>query len=443
MFPSKTIFTATTGSAGSQATVEFRNESKLKKAYGGFLMKLKLRVTAGASVTGVAADLVSVLQHAFRKFTLRYRSEDLGFIFNNLSGSDLRKLFHFLEENELKNNIIGTSYTSGSDYWAEVTVPILFQSPKHKGKRRLMGNTQFRELVLEFAENDSDTISASAATMTRKAGVNMSVDILPLSMPSPHDDWISPLSIRKLETQNNILKLHDGLTLAILEDSAVHDSSALTKWNVDIGEERILENAKLEYIREEYERELDQGGVNVLALATAMYIAPKSMPEEDLPHGTPVVEQFDSELTAPKLRQYFYPAPTGQEGEIAARTKAETTNSAVLATKVIEPALGSNARGAMTLQPVRLLPPSDANFSLRNGIMADPSGHTRVHVSDQVIARGLASAAAAGNRTAAQASALKSQKLALAQIPGAVDTAGKGKPSEARTAIRKQFGRFF
>lgn len=460
MYPSKSIQKISFSSiAANSDRVDFEKQQKAKdaesrKGFYGFLIKISMTGTAGATATGAAADLVGVINHALKSCTLRYKDDKARPIFQNLSGNDLRKIYsQFLAEKEVANSIIGVSYTKDSDYTLTAQVPVYFRSPKHQARRkRLMGESQFRQLVLELETNDSATVSASAGTFTRKAATAMTIDIVPLATPCRYNAVVAPVCVRRFETATNSFdKLEDGLTLGILEDTAVHASCALTRYQVDVGGRRIMEDATPALVTEQYQRELSTsvdttagGVVDVRSLMSVLYAMSKHSVEEDAPHGAPYVEQYNAELSAPKLRQVYYAALSQSDVEVLAGLAAADEKRNLLATRDESASLNSNDAGALALAPVLLIGSDDSRYQDRHGIVASPSGKTTLHINPAVLGRSVATASSIGDKTVAQAFARASQKLQLAQVPGAVDTRGMGvKSSAARQTLRAAHSKIF
>lgn len=442
--PVKRIDSVTTQNSGQTGKkIEFVKLTPKGFAFAGIMLKLNCAVRAGATATGRVKDLRAIIEHALGKFHL-YSTLDQSrpYFQTRCTGNHARILYMALQQKELKNNVVGTSYTTATNYTATIYLYVPFRADA-----QLMGYSQFSSLVLEYAEGTSDTITSDGPTFSRVSGGTWQVDVWPVGMPSARDTQINPISVLFNDTVAEQLDFSEsGCPLLLVDTNAAHDATDTTLsggQDLTIGGVKYMEQVPLSLIREGIDAELrDAAAPNFIdaELVTngcgvaCLYMARRDAPVADLPHGPLIWRQYGIQVAAPKLVLYCYRPNLSTVAAEAAKAKAEDENTAVMARVNAGPCIGRHSRGSIATASVELVPSSDASFATGgHGILSTATGQVAEFVSSSKLDLVKKAASALPDDGTRSDAIRAAQKMELFQVPGAVNALGRSVPSAVAT----------
>jgi hypothetical protein len=409
----KPLTTLTLAAASANATDVLRNFPAGQVCQGIILRgTLPCSNGTGAPHAYDAANFVKILDKFLGSLTLKYGPGQNRTVFASVTGSELRTIYRVLNENELLNDVIGTSEPAGA-FTAKVSMVLMFDAPLwQSGSPRLPGTTQMRTMKIEIQEGASDTIDADTV---RGAG-NAIWEVIPITRPGP-DQWAPVLSFAKVNSYSYIADAPAGLPLAVWEVTAAYAGTALTKYGLEIGRDVIHDNIAPVHPHSEYLRNFDMGGSNPEDTVTMLYNANKNVRLEDAPSGPVRFTQPVQDLSPIQLRVLYYPARDESEGQEAAVSAAKEWSVPVLASVVS--ASETDHPGAPAMLPARLIRNDKPEFVMYPGLIGEPSGIVSWSFPDTVVAQAKAVAGMGDRATRVNLGSKLRAKLA-GKIPGAI-----------------------
>ncbi|MFH1558166.1 MAG: hypothetical protein ABII76_25455 [Pseudomonadota bacterium] len=393
-----------------------------KRQARGILLKIAITVTwASGPTTPADDDFKALLEHIFSSFTLKYGFEGRKHVpYLAANGGQLRNVCRVLTGNEPPNTFQGSAHADGDEV-IYVFMPILFDAPLFRGKKRFPGTAQMRTMEVAFTEGSSATIITSKCS--RKTGTDMTVDVLPLTIPGP-DQWSSLLSLHYLTSDRLVARDEMmALPVAVWDENAAAASSQLTSINLDVGSERIHEEQSAADIYRATALLNDPGAEAIADEVTPLYTLPPLSVLEQAPHGQVTLKQTSSQVTTLKIAAIGWPQIEPEEADEGTRAGAEEKRTAVQGTTIDA---GEDVHpGASSTLPIRFLTEAKKGFAVLPGLVAVPGSRVvKASLPAPVQAATTAAiASAADDRTKAQVSkgAIAAQ---LARMPGAVGKDG-------------------
>jgi len=194
---------------------------------------LRIAYPGAVASAGMTSNLATeghistILDSMIGTLTLGYGDNAKRKVYVGVTGSELRHVHRAALARDTFNNWDLTT-TGNKTITVDVVIPFCIPGLKD-GMLRLPGTTQMRSMELNIQEGASISISAGG-TLTRQSGANVTIDVDPLTLPSPdkRDQWSSILSYYKHNSSELKARTPQGVhAFAWLANSA-YASTAVT-----------------------------------------------------------------------------------------------------------------------------------------------------------------------------------------------------------------------
>jgi hypothetical protein len=410
--------TLTLGNLGSNDAFILKNVKKGKRIR---CIKLRLHapIVVANAIAAVAADLNRLLQHFFAGVKLSHGPERKLIAIDGIDGGELRTLQRFMTQNEVPNDFVGTTPTAAAHTF-EATLAYYFAPTWQKGVKRYPGSSQVANMEIEVNESNTD-VAAGGLGLTRGVG-NATIDVIVEYLPGP--DKVAPvISYRKLDQARLDVQGPDGLTLAMFDNNAAHDATAIGDYNFSVGAEQVIFSVKPKEIGQLWREQLDAGGSDPLDTVTLTYSVDPQADTETWPTGPAKLELLNQDVATQKARVLYYP----HDGEATERKKAEDIATRNETTVLLERELPTHpdaVPGAAAFMPATIRTPGDNAFRSAAGLMAPPQGTAQVVVPDHLRQQLAAGVRAASVDAQPSVAGRLANQLAM-RIPGALSSMGE------------------
>lgn len=422
--------TVTLTGVNTQAVVE-RGRIELEKGRAMYALGLKFSFTLANAAVG-AKTLSDAEKQTFLdgfRITLSYGKSGRRKPFNSIKLSRLQRISRETLRAEWEG-YANTTTGLGTEIAGSGSQAMVFYAMiptagfrKDKGARRLfgVGRTQASTMQLEV-RRDADGVPADVTISG-----NVTAELVPFEDSAPFDRWFYlPEWIEQDET-GKVAYLPEGLPILVTERTAVHASSALTDFGLQIDNQLIHDKvsaaeALIEYQNQptdEYNAEADTSNRETL-----LYVTTAGASFEDLPTGKVRFEQFKKDLGTTLLGALIQPIPTEDEvrDDIAEAASSKGRNKVIRGTSLAE-IFGYQVPARLhPYVAFALLDTDDQEFQRYPGLISENGAPASVFLPASIVdtARALVSAHDARGEHLAAENVIRQVALA---IPGAVQGA--------------------
>lgn len=321
-----------TGAGSRQALIRgnYQNDKgKLLKAVRAKFTVPIANATGGNLASGLSDARKQLLLSKFR-FWVNYGKDGIHKPFDGVDGARMHREARFAFGSEIEGYSDSTTgltrsmdngLTTSAVFYLPIPLGFLWMLEARDARLFGMGRSQSKTLQIEI-QQDSATIDTGLTI-----DGNVQVELLPHVESCKGDPWGAVPHYRQTDSSNDEVEGPEGLPLRISERTAVHASSSLTSFNLQIDDEVIHEAISPQDSIVEY---------NDLALATSagsltdretvLYaVGPTAGANlADLPAGKPKFRQVVKNLSTIQLSWLFLPI-IGQSDVQSALTVAASS----------------------------------------------------------------------------------------------------------------------
>lgn len=395
-------------------------------------LDLDLPVTVGkvGGYTPTAADLAAILKYFLGVVSLSYGAKAQHKPYQGISGDKLRRFERIMSQAEVYNDFVGVAQTAAA-HVLHARVRLHVNRKLAKGVRRFIGWTQGRTIKLDIREGAAFP-AQGAALLSRTAGVDFVCRVMPVYRIGP-DQFTHFPYYREVNRAAQDATLPDGRPLAVWDDNAAADATAIGKFSLFIGEAQLHRQLEPKYVTRDFRGRIDAGGSDFTDEVTPLYVADPFEDEVKLPVGVPNVQLLAQDVATIQARWFGFPVVNESDAATIVAEAAEARGETVTGTIPVVPS-NPDDNGHVSVSPIEMVGAQSMRSGLVPGLMADRDGTVSVHVPEHA----QAVAKAAGNKSLAA----RVEKVNALAIPGTHSTNGASVGGKARTVVRGMFAAF-
>lgn len=400
-------------------TSDYIRKGTLKIAKGKAIAGIRCKIVfpvknaSGGVLNLAAADKLALIDSL--RFNFKYGPDDQEREFlKNAKGSIIRMLQRFAIGSEVEGWSDSTTgmarNLAGSNAITNVTIYLVIPTGRlwflgHRRNFFAMGRSQARATAAEIQRTQA--VAMATANLSLPDTSTVTCEIQPWLVSVKGDREAVMPEYREFTIRDYRAELPEGLPLFISERTAAHAATALTRVNVNFDGEEIHRDAPPADILSEYNDVPNYSSeATIFDTVTLLYQATPDRTLEELPSGTPFVEQPNKDLSDFNLGYYWIPVVGAEEKKNQLVQYSELRNKTIKAVAVdtIEGLQLPSRLAAFT--PSMLTDSEDAEHHQFAGLGVPKGGKAddvRAFVPDLVLERAKAMADAAPNATAKRA----------------------------------------
>jgi hypothetical protein len=404
---------------------------------GKKLAGLRIFITAyianasGGGIALSATDRANIIDHCLGSFTMKYGRDGERVPYNIVPGSRLRFAERFITGCEMSgyanttDGLASTIAASATNQAVRYCHSIPFQTPWFLTDAQVgdfaMGATQALDLWCELKR------AGTAPTLTANLSLGSNAftyDILPDLVDAPDGDvWCEVPHYLEKDEVGQTARSPEGLIFGVFDRNATQAATAITEYNLSIGDTKIHENAQPRWVRD---LELDTvnfpSGADVADTYTVLYKPRMYDDVKQLPKGIAFVDQPKVDVATIKATYVYVPPISPESAAAALMQVSKRTNRAVKGITVNAYRAKSVPDSHVPFTGMVLKFDDNSHFHNAVGLLATPNG-VAPHIPDTLAAQAKGAVAMAkgkgSEREAAYGQRAVSKNISKA-IPGAI-----------------------